>query len=173
MGESWDRKIPAFPADAKGMSTRDASGKVLNGIAEQVRWVGIGLPLDESSESERQITAHPEQVGILRERPPVHVDPPHLLVGFGEDRHPARRVNDLDRIGLLHDARDARRQAHGLQGCCEDFIARVSVAKATGCPTDLVAYCGCDGKTFRQSGSCPGNRYQRKGPCPGDSAFGP
>ena len=35
----WDRKIPAFPADAKGMSTRDASGKVLNAIAEQVPWV--------------------------------------------------------------------------------------------------------------------------------------
>jgi transketolase len=37
--KGWDRKIPAFPADAKGMSTRDASGKVLNAIAEQVPWI--------------------------------------------------------------------------------------------------------------------------------------
>ncbi len=37
--KGWDRKIPAFAADAKGMSTRDASGKVLNAIAEQVPWM--------------------------------------------------------------------------------------------------------------------------------------
>jgi transketolase len=37
--KGWDRKIPNFAADAKGMSTRDASGKVLNAIAEQVPWV--------------------------------------------------------------------------------------------------------------------------------------
>lgn len=37
--KGWDRKIPAFAADAKGISTRDASGKVLNAIAEQVPWV--------------------------------------------------------------------------------------------------------------------------------------
>lgn len=47
------------------------------------------------------------------------------------------------------------------------------VPKQRMCTRDLVAYCGCDGKTFRQSGSCPGARYQNKGPCPGDSAFGP
>jgi transketolase len=35
----WDRKIPTFAPDAKGMSTRDASGKVLNAIAEQVPWL--------------------------------------------------------------------------------------------------------------------------------------
>jgi transketolase len=37
--KGWDKKIPTFAADAKGMSTRDASGKVLNAIAEQVPWV--------------------------------------------------------------------------------------------------------------------------------------
>jgi len=35
----WDRNIPEFAPDAKGMSTRDASGKVLNAIAEEVPWV--------------------------------------------------------------------------------------------------------------------------------------
>jgi len=37
--KGWDRKIPTFAPDAKGMSTRDASGKVLNAIAEQVPWL--------------------------------------------------------------------------------------------------------------------------------------
>ena len=33
------------------------------------------------------------------------------------------------------------------------------------CPRDLRSYCGCDGKTFRGSGSCPGRRFQTKGEC--------
>jgi transketolase len=37
--EGWDRDIPSFPADAKGMATRDASGKVLNAIAKNVPWM--------------------------------------------------------------------------------------------------------------------------------------
>ena len=34
--EGWDRDIPFFPADTKGMATRVASGKVLNSIAPRV-----------------------------------------------------------------------------------------------------------------------------------------
>jgi transketolase len=34
--ENWDRDIPSFPADSKGMATRVASGTVLNGIASNV-----------------------------------------------------------------------------------------------------------------------------------------
>jgi transketolase len=37
--EGWEKALPAFPADAKGMSTRVASGKVLNAIAEKVPWI--------------------------------------------------------------------------------------------------------------------------------------
>ena len=37
--EGWDSALPTFPADAKGMATRDASGKVLNAIAEKVPWL--------------------------------------------------------------------------------------------------------------------------------------
>ena len=29
----WDADLPAFPADAKGLATRESSGKVLNAIA--------------------------------------------------------------------------------------------------------------------------------------------
>jgi transketolase len=34
--ENWDRDIPAFPKDSKGMATRVASGTVLNAIASSV-----------------------------------------------------------------------------------------------------------------------------------------
>ena len=34
----WDRDLPTFPADAKGIAGRDASGKVLNVLAQNVPW---------------------------------------------------------------------------------------------------------------------------------------
>ena len=37
--DGWDRTLPGFEADAKGLSTREASGKVLNAIAAQMPWL--------------------------------------------------------------------------------------------------------------------------------------
>ena len=37
--DGWDTGLPAFPADRKGVATRDASGKVLNAIARNVPWL--------------------------------------------------------------------------------------------------------------------------------------
>ncbi len=37
--DGWDKKLTAFPADAKGMATRESSGNVLNLIAENVPWL--------------------------------------------------------------------------------------------------------------------------------------
>ena len=34
----WDRNLPIFPADAKGLAGRDASGKVLNVLAQNIPW---------------------------------------------------------------------------------------------------------------------------------------
>jgi len=34
----WDRNLPVFPADAKGLAGRDASGKVLNVLAQSIPW---------------------------------------------------------------------------------------------------------------------------------------
>jgi transketolase len=34
----WDRNLPSFPADAKGIAGRDASGKVLNVLAQNIAW---------------------------------------------------------------------------------------------------------------------------------------
>ena len=35
----WDTELPVFPADQKGIATRDASGKVLNSIAQTIPWL--------------------------------------------------------------------------------------------------------------------------------------
>jgi transketolase len=35
----WEKNLPAFPADAKGIATRDSSGKVLNTLAQNIPWL--------------------------------------------------------------------------------------------------------------------------------------
>jgi transketolase len=35
----WDKDLPSFPADAKGMATRVSGGKVLNAVAKRVPWL--------------------------------------------------------------------------------------------------------------------------------------
>jgi transketolase len=35
----WDRALPVFPVDAKGIGGRDASGKVLNVLAQSIPWL--------------------------------------------------------------------------------------------------------------------------------------
>jgi transketolase len=35
----WDKGIPVYPADPKGMASRESSGQVLNAIAKNVPWV--------------------------------------------------------------------------------------------------------------------------------------
>jgi transketolase len=37
--KGWDSTLPAFPADAKGMATRESSGKVLNAVAQAIPWL--------------------------------------------------------------------------------------------------------------------------------------
>jgi transketolase len=36
--EGWDRNLPVFPPDAKGIAGRDASAKVLNALGESIPW---------------------------------------------------------------------------------------------------------------------------------------
>jgi transketolase len=37
--QGWDKELPTFPADAKGLATRDSSSKVLNAIAKNDPWL--------------------------------------------------------------------------------------------------------------------------------------
>jgi transketolase len=36
--DGWDRNLPSFPPDAKGIAGRDASGQVLNVLAQNIPW---------------------------------------------------------------------------------------------------------------------------------------
>jgi len=40
--DGWDKGLPTFPADAKGMATRESGGKVLNALAKNVPWLLSG-----------------------------------------------------------------------------------------------------------------------------------
>ena len=37
--DGWNKNLPSFPTDAKGLATRDSSGKVLNVLAQNVPWL--------------------------------------------------------------------------------------------------------------------------------------
>jgi transketolase len=37
--DGWNKNLPGFPADPKGVATRDSSGKVMNAIAQNVPWL--------------------------------------------------------------------------------------------------------------------------------------
>jgi transketolase len=37
--DGWDRDLPVFPADPRGMAGREASGKVLNVLAQNIPWL--------------------------------------------------------------------------------------------------------------------------------------
>ena len=37
--DGWDKNLPTFPADAKGVATRESSGKVLNALAQNIPWL--------------------------------------------------------------------------------------------------------------------------------------
>jgi transketolase len=50
--DGWDADIPVFPADAKGMATREASGKVMNAIAPKLpALTGGSADLDPSTKT--------------------------------------------------------------------------------------------------------------------------
>ncbi|MCA1556505.1 MAG: transketolase, partial [Acidobacteria bacterium] len=53
--DGWDKDIPVFPPDAKGMAGRDASGKVLNAIAKNVPWF-IGGAADLAPSTKTRLT---------------------------------------------------------------------------------------------------------------------
>lgn len=52
---NWDKNLPTFPADAKGMAGRDASGKVLNVLAENVPWI-LGGAADLAPSTKTRLT---------------------------------------------------------------------------------------------------------------------
>src|SRR5262249_45336620 len=51
----WDRDLPVFPADAKGVAGRDAAGKALNVLAPRVPWF-LGGPADLGPSNKTTLT---------------------------------------------------------------------------------------------------------------------
>ena len=51
----WDKDLPTFPADAKGIATRESSGKVLNAVAKNIPWM-IGGSADLAKSNKVNLT---------------------------------------------------------------------------------------------------------------------
>jgi transketolase len=53
--DGWDKNLPSFSADAKGLATRDSSAKVLNVLAQNIPWL-IGGSADLAPSTKTRLT---------------------------------------------------------------------------------------------------------------------
>ena len=53
--EGWDKDLPSFPADARGIASRESSAKALNAIAKNVPWL-IGGSADLAPSTKTRLT---------------------------------------------------------------------------------------------------------------------
>src|SRR5579864_6529987 len=53
--DGWDRDLPSLPADAKGIATRESSGKTLNALAKNIPWL-IGGSADLAKSNKTNLT---------------------------------------------------------------------------------------------------------------------
>ena len=53
--EAWDKNLPEFPPDPKGLATRESSGKVLNAIGKNVPWL-MGGSADLAPSTKTRLT---------------------------------------------------------------------------------------------------------------------
>jgi transketolase len=53
--DGWDKNLPTFPPDGKGIAGRDASGQVLNALAQNVPWL-IGGSADLAPSTKTRLT---------------------------------------------------------------------------------------------------------------------
>jgi hypothetical protein len=89
-------------------------------------------------------------------------------------------VQDADAGGAAPaPASDDATEPAAASGCSDDSDCDGGVCEGEGCgpgegvcqprdrmcTRDLQPYCGCDGQTFRNSGSCPGARFAHRGEC--------
>ncbi len=91
--KGWDKDLPTFPADAKGMASRESSGKVLNAVARNVPWV-IGGSADLAPSNKTNLEF--EGAGSL-----TPLDPGGRNVHFGVREHGMGAiVNGLGLTGI-------------------------------------------------------------------------
>jgi transketolase len=53
--DGWDKELPVFPADQKGLASRDSSSQVLNAIAKRVPWL-MGGSADLTPSTKTRLT---------------------------------------------------------------------------------------------------------------------
>ncbi|MFO0779711.1 MAG: transketolase [Nitrospira sp.] len=53
--DGWDKDLPVFPSDAKGVAGRDASAKVLNALAKNIPWL-LGGSADLAPSTKTRLT---------------------------------------------------------------------------------------------------------------------
>ena len=53
--DGWDKHLPTFAADAKGIATRESSGKVLNVLAQNIPWL-VGGSADLAKSNKTNLT---------------------------------------------------------------------------------------------------------------------
>ncbi|KQO70711.1 transketolase [Methylobacterium sp. Leaf111] len=89
----WDKDIPVFEADAKGLATRESSGKVLNAIAQHVPFM-LGGSADLAPSNKTNLTF--EGAGSL-----TPFEPGGRNIHFGVREHAMGSiVNGLGLVGL-------------------------------------------------------------------------
>jgi transketolase len=100
--EGWDKNLPVFPADAKGLAGRDASQKVLNTLAQNVPWL-MGGSADLAPSTKTRLTF--EGAGDFSAHEysgrNFHFGIREHAMGRGDERHVALQGPAL-RLGLPH-----------------------------------------------------------------------
>ena len=129
----WDADIPAFPADAKGMATRVASGKIMNAIAPRLpALIGGSADLDPSTHTalkglgdfEPSGACRRRRAGLRRRRLVVRGPQPafrraRARDGRDRERHGGARRHravrrDVPRLLRLHAPADPPRRPDGI-----------------------------------------------------------
>ena len=97
--DGWDKNLPVFAADAKGIATRESSGKVLNALAQNIPWM-VGGSADLAKSNKTNLTF--EGAGEFF---PVHFEGRNVHFGVREHAMGAaveRNVSERPAILLRH-----------------------------------------------------------------------
>ena len=119
----WDRNLPTFPADAKGIAGRDASGKVLNALAQNIPWfLGGSADLGPSNKTTLDIRGRGRFPGRQSRRQEYSFWNPRARDGGDRKRTLALQTPGVRRhVFHLQRLRAARHSPFGSHGVADDF----------------------------------------------------
>jgi hypothetical protein len=107
---------------------------------------------------------------------PPGIDQPGQPGEPGAEPNPAPVIDAAPPVGVAQEGAACSVGEDCASGVCEGLGCGPQEGTCApthrGCTRDLATYCGCDGSTFRGSGSCPGQRFAHRGPCAAPLADG-